>query len=130
MGVSPVRLIVPEEVYTEAVKEGRAGGHADASAIESAVKPLEIRSSGQTGSVDERVLYLSRIVGLLITNDVALGRRAANLGIGWLRTADLVLACLRLGTINKDRARAALQSLHDAGRITPELLKAYSKEVT
>lgn len=125
-----MRLIVPEEVYTEAVEDGRAGGHADAAAIESAVEPLEIRASGQTGSVDERVLYLSRRVGLLITNDVSLGRRAANLGIGWLRTADLVLACFRLGAINTDRARAALQGLHGAGRITPELLEAYSKELT
>lgn len=126
---SPLSLIVPSEVYSEAVEQGRIGGHADAAAIESAVAPLEIRSSGQTGSVDERVLDLGRRVGLLITNDVALGRRAANLGAGWLRTADLVIVCARLDKIPVDRARAALRSLHDAGRITPELLEAYVKEL-
>ena len=65
----------------------------------------------------------------MITNDVALGRRALNLGVGWLRTADLVVVSARLNRITPERGRAALQSLHDSGRITPELLDAYRKEL-
>lgn len=129
IGISSIHLIVPSEVYEETVGQGRVRGHVDAAAIESAVASLESRAAGQAGSVDAKVLNLGREVGLLITNDVALGRRAANLGIGWLRTADLVVACARLNRIPAQRARAALQSLHDTGRITQELLEAYRREL-
>lgn len=66
---------------------------------------------------------------MLITNDVALGRRASNLGVGWLRTADLVVVCARLNRITPERGLAALQGLFSSGRITKELLDDYRREL-
>lgn len=129
LGRSPIPLIVPSAVHQETVQQGRVQGHSDAEAIESAVARLEIRACGEQGSVDDRVLELGREVGLLITNDVALGRRASNLGVGWLRTADLVVVCARLNRITPERALAALQGLFSSGRITKELLDDYRKEL-
>jgi rRNA-processing protein FCF1 len=129
LACSPLDLIVPADVRQETIAEGLARGHADATAIEGAVRTLESRPNVEGGTVDERVLHLSREVGLLITNDVALGRRAANLGAGWLRTADLVVLCVRSGRVTTRRGRAALQALHDSGRITLALLEAYREEL-
>jgi len=125
----PLELIVPHEVRQEAVVEGLACGHADAAAIEAAVVPLGSMGSAETASVDAAVLDLGRTVGTLCTNDVALGRRAANLGAGWLRTADLVVLCVRSGGMDTERGLAALQALYSAGRITVDLLAAYRKEL-
>lgn len=129
LGHCPLELIVPFEVREETVTEGLARGHADAAAIEAAVAPLKDQPAGAADSVDDAVLRLSRFVGTLITNDVALGRRAANLGAGWLRTADLIVLCVRSRRIEPERGLAALHSLYSAGRITADLLDAYRKEL-
>ncbi|MQB02191.1 MAG: hypothetical protein GEU78_18395 [Actinobacteria bacterium] len=125
----PLDLVVPSEVRQETVVEGLARGHPDAAAIEVAVAPLESVAAHETSSVDEAVLHLGRTVGLVCTNDVALGRRAANLGIGWLRTADLVVLCVRSGRISPERGSASLQALRSTGRITENLLDDYLKEL-
>lgn len=125
----PLELVVPIEVQRETVTEGLARGHADAAAIAEAVAALEAREAGEASSVDAAVLRLGQSVGTLVTNDVALGRRAANLGAGWLRTADLVVLCVRSGRIDADRGLAAVQALHSARRITADLLEAYAKEL-
>jgi hypothetical protein len=46
-----------------------------------------------------------------------------------LRTADLVVLCVRSGRVTTRRGRAALQALHDSGRITLALLEAYREEL-
>lgn len=125
----PLELVVPAEVQQETVTAGLTRGHSDAAAIETAIAPLESQPPGAAGSADAAVLHLSRSMGTLITNDVALGRRAANLGAGWLRTADLVVLCVRSDRIASERGLAALQSLYSAGRITADLLDAYRKEL-
>ncbi len=76
------------------------------------------------------MLEASRAQGVLVTNDVALGRRAANLGIRWLRTADLVVLCVRTGSIGPQCGVAAVRALHSAGRFTEDLLYAYLEELT
>jgi hypothetical protein len=96
---------------------------------EAAIAPLESQPTKVARSADAAVLHLSRSVGTLITNDVALRRRAASLGAGWLRTADLVVLSVRAGRIESERGVAALQSLYSAGRITTDLLDAYRKEL-
>jgi hypothetical protein len=62
-------------------------------------------------------------------NVLALGRRAANLGVRWLRTADLVILCARAGKLDDDRAVAAPKALHSAGRMTESLLQACREEL-
>jgi len=43
------------------------------------------------------VLAAALGVGTLVSNDLVLGRRAANLGVRWLRTADLLILCVKTG---------------------------------
>nr|MDQ6948409.1 hypothetical protein [Actinomycetota bacterium] len=75
------------------------------------------------------VLAAARGVGTLITNDLALGRRARNLGVRWLRTADLVVFATRASTIGAGGARDAIVALRDAGRLSHELAVEYLEEL-
>lgn len=125
---SPLRLIVPAEVRKETVAEGLARGHPDAAAIDVAVAPLASMAAPDMRTVDEAVLYLGRSVGMLLANDVALGRRAANLGAGWLRTADYVVLCVRSGEVDATHGLAAIHALFSAGCLTAGLYEAYRKE--
>lgn len=132
---TPLPLIVPYEVRHETVTEGLARGYPDAAAIEQAIKaipsptPDPDRPAG-SHPIDHAVLEAGRTHGALATNDLALGRRAANLGVQWLRTADLVLLCVRTSTIDKDRGVAALKALRSAGRLTEDLLHAYLEDLS
>lgn len=125
----PIELLVPDVVRAEAVTAGLAAGHPDAAAIETAIGGLGSVSTGPGGSIDQAVLNAALAVGTLLCNDLALGRRAANLGVRWLRTADLLILCARMGTLSQDDGRAALGALHAAGRLTPALLTAYLEEI-
>ena len=131
---TPLPLIVPHEVRHETVTEGLARGYPDAAAIELAIKTIpsptpEPGHSAASHPIDHAVLEAGRIHGALATNDLALGRRAANLGVQWLRTADLVVLCVRTSTVSKDRGVAALKALRSAGRITEDLLHAYLEDL-
>lgn len=125
----PLRLILPAEVRQETVADGLARGHPDAAAIEVAVAPLAAMAAPDLPTVDEAVLHLARSVGMLVTNGIALGRRAVNPGAGWLRTADLVVLCVRSGQVDSTRGRSAVHALFSAGRLTAELFEAYRKEL-
>lgn len=127
---SPLRAVVPQEVRRETVAEGLARGYPDAAAIESIVARLPTTGSGQVEDVDEAVLGLARAKGTLLTNDVALGRRASNLGVRWLRSADVVVLCVREGRLDREAGLGALAALHGAGRITDALLGEYSEELS
>lgn len=81
------------------------------------------------GSVDEAVLAAALGVGTLVSNDLVLGRRAANLGVRWLRTADLLILCVKTGTVSQDDGRAVLNALHASGRLTSALLTSYLEEI-
>lgn len=81
-------------------------------------------------TVDQVVLEVGRQHGALLTSDLALGRRASNLGIRWLRTADFVVLCVRIGKVSTDQGIAALRALHSAGRITEALLRDYLEELS
>lgn len=125
----PLDLVIPDVVRAEAVTAGMAGGYSDATAIESAIGALQTLATKQAGTVDQQVLAAARDVGRLVTNDLALGRRAANLGADWLRTADLVILCVRVGSVESDEGRAVLTALHAAGRLSPSLHASYLKEI-
>jgi len=75
------------------------------------------------------VLAAALGVGTLVSNDLVLGRRAANLGVRWLRTADLLILCVKTGTVNQDDGRAVLNALHASGRLTSALLTSYLEEI-
>ncbi|MBM4246846.1 MAG: hypothetical protein FJ148_24145 [Deltaproteobacteria bacterium] len=123
----PFDLVLLAEVRAEAVTSGLVSGHADAAAIEAATRPLSVRASkaGSRRPVDAVVVEAATAAGLLIANDLALGRRARNLGAQWLRSADVVVLLADLGRIDRLLARAAVVALRDASRITPELAAAY-----
>jgi rRNA-processing protein FCF1 len=129
VALSPLELVVPQAVEREAVTDGIAAGYPDASAIESAIKSLRILPAVPASNVDEAVLLAALAVGALVTNDVALGRRANNLGSRWLRTADLIVLCVRVERISADSGRNALSALHTAGRLSAKLLADYREEV-
>lgn len=129
----PAQLVVPDEVRQEVVVDGLARGYPDAAAIELAIKAMPVfvgNAAVEERSVDHAVLQAAREHGALFTNDLALGRRAANLGVRWLRTVDLVMLCVRASTLGTERGIAALKALHSAGRITDALLDAYLKELS
>lgn len=127
--LSPLELLVPSEVQVETVTNGLAHGYPDAAAIEGAIKQLGSMPPVGQSRVDDAVLQAGRTIGALLSNDVALGRRAANLGVLWLRTADLVVVCVRAGRLHTVQGVAALLALHSAGRITDRLLDAYREEL-
>jgi hypothetical protein len=130
LGCVPLRPVVPAEVRRETVEDGLARGYADAAAIERAIAELPVTEGSITGTVDAARLEAGRAKGVLVTNDVALGRRAANLGIRWLRTTDLIVLCVHTGSIGPMRGVAAVRALHSAGRLTEDLLRAYLQELT
>jgi hypothetical protein len=123
----PFELVWLEAVKRETIDAGLAGGHPDAAAIESATRGLLVRPTGPApaASVDVIVVDAAVRAGLLVSNDLALGRRARNLGAHWLRTADVVVLLNETGGIDKGEARAAIAALRDATRISPDLAGAY-----
>jgi rRNA-processing protein FCF1 len=125
----PLELKVPEAVRVETVESGLAHGHVDAAAIDTAISAVEEIPTTHYENVDQAVLEAAVKVGVLATNDVALGRRAANNGVRWLRTADLVVLCVRTGRISHTAGTAALEALHNAGRISQKLLNDYRREI-
>jgi predicted nucleic acid-binding protein len=133
---SPFPLVVPDAVRQETVVDGLARGYPDAAAIEQVLKSTASADADAGGdlsgmdTVDQAVLEVGRQCGALVTNDLALGRRAANLGVQWLRTADFVLLGVRTGKISAGRGVAAVAALRSAGRITNELLHAYLEELS
>jgi len=125
----PIEPVILDVVAEECVDAGLARGHADAAAIEEAVAAFPRRMADRGVSADAAVLAAARGVGTLITNDLALGRRARNLGVRWLRTADLVVLATRTSTIGAGAARDAIVALRDAGRLSHELAVEYLEEL-
>jgi len=126
---APVDFVVPAEVVGETVDEGLSQGYPDAAAIDAAIKALTIAERVGASTADDAVLAVGRRLGLLITNDLTLGRRATNVGVRWLRTADLVVLCVRTDRISPLRGVAAVRALRSAGRLTDRLARAYVEEL-
>ncbi|WP_370326558.1 hypothetical protein [Euzebya sp.] len=129
LGRLPIEPVVIQAVYDEVVVAGRASGHADAVAIEQALVGVVPLADPDGDSVDARVVAAAAAVGIVACNDVVIGRRASNLGARWLRTADLVVLGVRLGSFDADVGRRAIAALGSSGRITPELERAYTEEL-
>lgn len=125
----PVDPLIIDSVYAETVTDGLDSGHPDAAAIESALQVTERRRDPASGTVDEMVVAAAQEVGVVVTNDAVIGRRAATVGARWLRTADLFILALANETIDRDVCRAAIEALYGTGRITEALRTAYLKEM-
>jgi hypothetical protein len=108
-----------------------AAGHSDAATLETVMGRIAVvGAEGPVSDVDAAVLDAAWQVGTLVTNDLALGRRARSLGVAWLRTADLVVWGVRAGTMTVTQGRRAVDALGAAGRITPELAHDYLTDLT
>ena len=91
----PVEPVIVDVVWDEVVIAGRLGHHADAVAVERALGGRPLRPAEVASTVDEAVLVAARDDGILLCNDLTLGRRARNVGARWIRTADLLVLQLR-----------------------------------
>lgn len=126
---APFSPVILDVVQDEAVRSGLAGGHPDAAAIEAALDGHPVEHTAQGGSADDRVLAAAAGVGLLISNDLALGRRARNLGVAWVRTSDVIIWMTRADRISASAGVAAITALRDAGRISEALADSYLEEL-
>ncbi|MGH9041518.1 MAG: hypothetical protein ACRDZ3_14945 [Acidimicrobiia bacterium] len=117
-------------VWAETVAAGRAGGYADAAALEAAFAGHELVAAPAASHVDAAVLAAAVSgPGALVANDLALGRRARNLGVTWIRTADLAVIGVATGAFGADDGKAAIISLRDSGRMAGDLAAAYLEEM-
>lgn len=116
-------------VWDEVVSAGKAGQHADAVAIESVFAEPPAGTTGRSAPVDDQVVQAAVDDGTLLANDLALGRRARNLGARWLRTADLIVLLAETGRASAADARAGIHALGSAGRITVELRDDYLRRL-
>lgn len=125
--VEPVLLDV---VRAEIVEEGRRGGHADAAILATAVAAIPVTATQADDLPDARVLEGARQIGVLIANDLALGRRARSVGISWIRTADLLILGVKKGSMSSADGMAGLRALEASGRISTELAETYEELLT
>lgn len=125
----PATLVVLDVVVDEAVHGGLTHGHPDATAIEAAIAGRAVTAAPTDASVDAAVLRAATDAGMLLSNDLALGRRARNAGVRWLRTADLVVLAHTLGRLDTEQARAVVLALRDSGRLLADLADAYLEEL-
>ncbi len=124
-----LEVIILDVVRAEAVTAGVAGGYADATAVQAALAGRSVTEAPDAATADAAVLQSAMDIGVLVTNDLALGRRARNVGVAWLRTADLVILAVRIGGISRADGEAAVTALRDARRITAELAEDYLEEL-
>lgn len=130
LGRLPERPHIVHAVWDEVVVKGKSGQHPDAYAID-AMLGAEPRAPNPTApTVDQAVLQAAVADGILLANDLTLGRRARNLGARWLRTADLVMLLVHAGWCTPDEARASIESLWSAGRITDSLRDEYLERLS
>jgi len=126
----PVEAVLLDVVHDEIVAQGRRGGHPDAAALSAVVADIPVvRTEHAKLAIDSVVLSASADAGVLVANDLALGRRARSLGVQWIRTADLIILATKSGSMTRPAGREALRALEASGRITPELAGAYLEQL-
>jgi rRNA-processing protein FCF1 len=126
----PVEPVILDVVWDEVVIAGRSGQHADAVAVEHALGGRPRQKASVANTVDEAVFLAARDDGVLVCNDLTLGRRARNVGARWIRTADLLVLQLRSGSGSRQEAVAGIEALFAAGRISEQLRDEYVETLT
>jgi hypothetical protein len=112
-------------VWEEVVVRGKASQHPDAFVIDAVLGGEPRDASPNAPTVDLAVLRAAAADGVLVANDLTLGRRARSLGARWLRSADLLVLLLEAGLATPEEARGGIDSLWSAGRITDSLRDEY-----
>lgn len=141
-------VIVPEEVYSEAVDRGLREGFGDALVIKECVeqgwiKVLKLDDAGvklcqrlmehafeiHLGEV--QAIILAREMGALLLMDESCGRAFAEAwGLRVKGTLHVILKALREELLDKDEAREAVLQLIEKGfRVEPRLLARILKEI-
>jgi rRNA-processing protein FCF1 len=127
---SPIEPVLLDVVWEEVVVAGRSGQHADAVAIEQALSDRARQRAPVANTVDEAVLLAALDDGTLACNDATLGRRARNLGVRWIRTADLLVLLARSGAATTVEAVGGIDALFNAGRISDAMRDEYREALT
>ena len=138
-------VVLPHEVYEEAVIDGEEKGIADAIVIKGFIKNHRIeivgakRNSmkavrGQTNrnlsKGDGAVLSLAFSVGAneVLTNDDGLGKIAMGLGFRVIATPDLLIEALKEGVVNVEDFENFVRGLVVENRISSALAELYLME--
>lgn len=131
LGRVDLEPVVLDVVHDECIHAGMSGGHADAAVIQTAFEQLDVVATpAGSDNADAAVLHAARDVGALVTNDLALGRRARSLGLTWLRTADLIVWSARTAGTSPVAGRRAIEAMRAAGRLSEALAQDYLEELT
>ena len=141
-------VVIPEEVYREAVERGLQEGFSDALVIKEGVDEgwIEISRLSERGALlcerimehtleihlgEVQAIILAREANLLLLMDESSGRAFAEAwGLEVRGTIHVVLEALREELLDKDEAREAVLQLIDKGfRIEPRLLARVLREI-
>jgi predicted nucleic acid-binding protein len=140
-----IKVLLPHEVYDEAVTAGMGKGYTDSVIIEnfiagSVIKPIELADQHKKAlrkklqkilaAGDEAVLALaiSEKADALVTNDDGLGRVAFALGISVQASSDLLLECLKRNILTFERYEILLRSLVIENRLSSAVAELYMLE--
>jgi predicted nucleic acid-binding protein len=140
-----LEVVMPEEVYTEAVKIGGTKGYTDAIIIENFIKKYNIETievenkyrkvlRGKINKVlsagDEAVLALAIIekVKAIIANDDGLGRIAFTLGFIVQASPDLLLEGLKKKILNYEKYETFMRGLVIENRLSSAVAELYLLE--
>jgi len=141
-------VIIPEEVYREAVEQGLTEGFSDALVIEDGVgqgwikiSTLNVREVKLCQKMMEhafeihlgeaQAIIIARGMGVLLLMDESSGRAFAETwGLKVRGTLYVIMEGLREGLLGKDEAKEAVLELISKGfRIEPKLLARILKEI-
>jgi len=140
-----IKVLLPHEVYDEAVTTGMAKGYTDSVMIRNflsgaVIQPIELADKHKKAlrkklhkilaSGDEAVLALAidEKAGILVTNDDGLSRVAFALGITVQASSDLLLEGLKRNILSFEHYEILLRSLVIENRLSAAVAELYVLE--
>ena len=141
-------IVIPKEVYEEAVEEGLKHGFSDAITINECIQQGWIKLSKLTpkdANLIQRIsqhafeihqgeaqaIVLAREMGVLLLMDESAGRALAEAwGVKVKGTVYVIISALRVGLISQTEAKDAVLTMVNRGfRLEPNLLAKIIKEI-